>query len=587
MGWVPDLPPSMARWRGFRDGGGFIPKSVAGHGLFLTTDDGFIRVDEDRMVGGAAALAGWGARAVTMLVQYSDGSAGGSLAQRTAVIAGDEGGIDSIVVNLNPANDQWRLVAPDAAIIAAVVIPEGDREALYDSAVFPFGCPARTDSAAAAANISGPVLVFCNADENEPVNPVYVTPNDVGVLEYDELQPDPAITPAPDFMATSVESFNGRMHFLGTMEGATSHPQRHRWSAVGTAYPNEAIVGSGWLDLAEFQRRGLRIESMQDKLVLYYEDGVAFQIPTGFYADAYRPQIVSRSRGLMGTHSMCAISPHLHFGIFNDGWWTLDSSGRWSKLGRIILQESEGKSHELAKWEDTFYADLDYDNKHRIVCAYDKFRQLVRIAYTASSGGDNTKILNYHWPTDSCWPDTYTKAVSMWGLYDVQSSPGTTWAGMGLILTWSAVLGSWGSFAPQFVDETIVHGSIEGLVYARDYDVITYDGAAPAYSYRTHEVNFNENPLLEQTFHRLGVEYMNTAGSAMTAIALVDNLGEFQSQSLPLTDGVAGTMQNAYGHFRLKGSNHGFWLVGAGPVLIRSIVPELMLYTSDDREGQV
>jgi hypothetical protein len=609
FGWTPDLPAHIIGWKGFRDGSGLVPKSLGGHGLFLTTDDGFIRVDEDRMTyGGATILTAnralmigpvaltWGGTipgngvmgAVTMLAQFTDAN---GLPQRLAIISGDEGGAgftDCLVANLNPANDQWREIDSDLDI-ALADIPDANREALWDSAPFGFGCPARTDSGAAAANITEPCIVFCSADEDGPVDPVYVFPNDAGIagLLYDELIQDPAITPAPGFRATSVEAFGGRMHFLGTFEGAETY-RRHRWSAVGTAYPNEAIVGSGYLDFdADFDRRGLRIESMENHLVLYFEDGVAFQVPTNFYADAYRPRIVSKTRGLLGTHAMCAISPHLHFGIFNDGWWSLDSSGRWSKLGRLVLEETKGKAHELSKWEDTFYQDLDWDNKHRIVCVYDKFRQLVRIAYTSVNETDNFKILNYHWPTDSCWPGRVGNPVTMWGMYDVQSAAGTTWGGMGLVLTWGTVLGSWGLYGPEFVEETVVHGGLNGLVYARDFNTITHDGGTPTFTYRTHEISRNESPWLDQTFHRFGLEYMSATGSSANVTPFMDNLSVFQTEPLSLGEGLPGQMHTAHAPFRMRGTHHGFWLTGSAPVLIRSMVTEMQLHGSLDREGQV
>jgi hypothetical protein len=284
---------------------------------------------------------------------------------------------------------------------------------------------------------------------------------------------------------------------------------------------------------------------------------------------------------------MCAISPHLHFGIFNDGWWSLDSSGRWSKLGRLVLEETKGKAHELSKWEDTFYQDLDWDNKHRIVCVYDKFRQLVRIAYTSVNETDNFKILNYHWPTDSCWPGRVGNPVTMWGMYDVQSAAGTTWGGMGLVLTWGTVLGSWGLYGPEFVEETVVHGGLNGLVYARDFNTITHDGGTPTFTYRTHEISRNESPWLDQTFHRFGLEYMSATGSSANVTPFMDNLSVFQTEPLSLGEGLPGQMHTVHAPFRMRGTHHGFWLTGSAPVLIRSMVTEMQLHGSLDREGQV
>jgi hypothetical protein len=578
----------MVGWKGYRDGRGFVPISYEGHGLVLRHDDGYKGVGAASLAG----LGGWGARGVTMLGQYTD-DANPPAIQRIAIVSGVEGATDCILARMTGAAT-WALLTIDGGA-AAGDIPEADREALWDHAVFPFGCPTRTNWGGAAANITGPCMVMCNADENQPVSPVLVTPNDLAVTAYDELQCDPAITPNPDFLATSVESFDGRMHFLATGEGGIANffPQRHRWSAVGTAYPNEAILGSGYLDLAEFQTRGLRIESLGNKLALYFEDGVAFQIPTKFYADAYRPQVISRSRGLMGTHALCAISPERHFGIFDDGWWFLDASGRWSEAGRLVLEETKGKSHELTKWKYTFYDGLDYDNKHRTVCTYDQFRKVIRIAYTSNSSDDNTNILNYHWPTDTCWKDEYPSAVTTWGAYDRQIRAGETWGvggandidpGAVQTLTWADVTGNWDSYAPQFIDEVVVHGDLNGLVFERDPSIVTYNDVQPLHSYQTHRQSRNENPLLSQTFHRFGVEYINL-GSAGLGVQVSSTEGS-QLQGLSLNEDSTGSLQTAYAHFRLHGNHHDFLVAGYGAIAIRSFQPEMLVYGYNDRSGQ-
>jgi hypothetical protein len=616
LGWVPDLPPHMVGWRGYREGRGLIAIPYQGRGMFLRHDDGYVRLDEDRMVGGTSELPavvgppghpGWldPTRAITFLGQYTDNANPPAL-QRIAIVAGTEAGdpgyaSDILMARLSGAG-QWTAVFPNV-LIPVVDIPEGDRDALWDFAVYPFGCPTatRSDQAGNNAPINGPVMVLCNADGDQPVDCVLVTPSVTGgggvpdPTEYDELQGDPAITPNPDFKAASVEAFNGRMHFLATSEGGTDHRQRHRWSAVGTASPDEAIIGAGYLDLVEFQGRGLRIESLGNKLALYFDDGVAFQTPTNFFADAYRSQVLSRTRGLMGTKALCAISPQLHFGIFTDGWWFLDASGRWREAGTLVLEETKGKSHELTKWKETFYSELDYNTKHRIVTEYDQFRKLVRIAYTTNSSAENTNILNYHWPTDTCWKDEYDGgAVSVWGSYDQQIKVGTPWGyepvgppitiGMGPTLQWKDVVGTWASYAPQYIDRLVVHGDVNGLVYSRDPNLTTYDGDLHLYLYQTHDQSRNENPLLGQTFHRFGVEYLNAESTALAVVASSEHSS--QGQIISMSEGTAGDIQNSYAHFRVNGNQHNFLVGGYAPVAIRSFTPEMLIYGYNDRGGQ-
>jgi len=600
LGWVPDLPPHLVGWRGCYAGRGLMPYAYPERGLVLRDDDGYERVDEDRQVGGTSALPNWDARAITMIHQYTDGTSPPDV-HRVVIVAGDEAGEDCHMFQVD-GTGLWTEIDPDPWIVALGppdAIPEADRDCLWDAAVFPFGCPNRTDEAGNPASITEPVLVMAGADEHGPVHPVLITPNDVDDTEYDELQPDgTGPTPAPDFMATSCESFDGRMHFLATSEGGNSYPQRHRWTAVGNAFPQDTganFIGSGYLDLAEFSRRGLRIESLGNKLVLYFEDGVVFQVPTGLYTDAYHPQVVSRTRSLIGTHALCAISPTLQFGIFDDGWYFLDSSGRWSEAGTLVLEETKGKSYELTKWKETFYDLLNQDLKHRTVCEYDTYRKTVRIAFpSTTTSGDNTSILNYHWPTDTCWQDAYTGGVSMWGHFDQQVEAGTAWGtpvpvGMGPTLTWANVTGTWADYAPRYIDEVIIHGSAAGLVFNRNPGLDTYDNIPISCAYLSHTQSRTSDPAKGQTFHRLGLEYVNVGGPSVQLTAVTDGTfpGGVQVQNVNANEGRMGSLQTAYGHFRLHGSHHAVWLFVNAPVAIRSFTPELLIYGLDDRSGQV
>jgi hypothetical protein len=608
--------------------------------MTLRHDDGYERYGTPMPLGDTVAAVPQttpseapGQFAVTMIGQYIDNT---NTPQRIAIVAGDptplnnppnNTAVDITMYRQNPATGVWgdgaggvgTEMTPDAAIPlpGGPGVPNGNREALWDHCVFPFGAPVRNDGGG-PLTIAGPVMVMCNADYNGPVDNVLVTPTDAGgpgAAGYDELC---WLAPGPDFKAASCESFNGRVHFLNTSENGTAEPQRHRWSGVGTASPEITVVGSGYLDLAEFQRGGKRIESMQDKLVLYFGDGVAFQVPTYLYTDAYRPQIVSRTRGLLGGQGLCALNPHLHFGIFNDGWWTLDSSGRWSKLGRIILEETRGKAHELIKWEDTFYEDLDFDQTQRICCAYDRYRELVRIAYPSkTTESENYTILNYHMKTDTCWRDEYTTPTTCWGVLDLQQTTALVWdSATG---TWQAQTVTWDSQAAQYQEDVLCHGNGPtvqsawdntinqvdppagvdgdwtpgyttdgGLIFSRNPNIFTYDDRRPNLQYTTHEINVNENPLLSQSFHRFGVEYIRTDTTNALAVQVhTDSGATTQAQFLDMSEGVLGDVHTTYAHFQLHGNNHGFSLYTTAPFVVRSLVPEVMLYDQDAREGQV
>jgi len=576
MGWVPDLPPHIAGYRGCQDCRGLIAAPYLGRGLYLRHDDGFEQID-------AANLPlSTGAYAITGLAQYRDVDQLNVMVPM-AITAG-AAGVDNVFARGNGGT--WTAIAANAGITP----PELDRETTWDHCVFPYGCPTRT-----GGNLTWPVVVFCGSDDSGPTSQVLVYPDNTGApRRYDELI-DAAELPGGTFRAASCETFNGRVHFFNTIEsGDGTQATRHRWSAVGTAYPYEAIVGSGYMDFAESQRQGRRIAAMRDHLVLYFEDGTAFQVPTGFYADAYRPQLISGSRGLLGTQAMCVISPHLHFGIFNDGWWTLDSSGRWSEVGRIVLEETRGKSHELTKWKSSFYEDLDFSQKHRICCTYDNYRKMVRIAYPSkTTQSENYTILNYHWPTDSCWKDRYAKPVTAWGKYDIQTAAGEQWDAA--TETWDTYPSYWDDNAPQYREEVVVHGCglqtvggglDAGYVFARDPSLQTYDGQTQSFYYSTFLMNRNKNPMNRQTFHKLGIEYMSVGTPAMVAVVTTDEGTEFQVQAVNVGETPLRSINSSNAYFRLEGSEHGFTLQGTTPIAIRSITAELMLYGGDDPEGQ-
>jgi len=593
MGWVPDLPPDIVGWRGYRDGRGLISAPYGGKGLFLRCDDGYTQVDPDNLpLGHAGPPDTRGDYAVTMLAQWRNAS---NLPERMAVVSGEAAVAEIFVARLDPATGAWTEILKNAG--AHFTAQNSDREVLFDHCIYPFGASTRAPVLSALT----PLIIFCGSDDTGPVGEVLVYPDNSGPpARYDELI-YAATPPGAIFKAVSCETFDGRVHFLNTNENAVPRPNRHRWTAIGTADPNEALVGSGYLDFPEFQRQGRKILAMQDKLVLYFEQGVAFQIPTGFYADAYRPQVLSRTRGLLGTQAACAISPHLHFGIFNDGWWTLDSSGRWSELGRLVLEETRGKSHELTKWKESFYDDLDFEQKHRICCIYDKYHKLVRIAYPSRSArSENYIILNYHWPTDTCWKDRYIKPVSAWGEFDIQTVTSYTWTSYGVAFAgvpgqWRSAVGTWDDYNPHFREQTIVHGcntqepgadGTGAYVFAHTPEATTYDGRPINYYYKTHMVNRNEDPTNTNAFHRFGLEYVNVGGSSVSVYVGTDEWTYGQVQGIPTNEGALGTQQNGWANFRLQGAELGFTVQGYGPTLIRSFVPEILLY-GGDREGQV
>ena len=184
------------------------------------------------------------------------------------------------------------------------------------------------------------------------------------------------------------------------------------------------------------------------------------------------------------------------------------------------------------------------------------------------------------------------RPVTAWGKYDIQTTAGLTWAGA--TGTWDEATGTWDRYAPQYREEVVVHGCgataagslTGGLVFARDPSLLTYDNQSVLCYYQTHLQSRGEIPYRSEVFHRFGVEYMNVGGSAVQVIVGTDEWSSLQFDSVITSEGNNGTIQNGWANFRLHGTDHGFTVQCYSPVAIRSMAPELLLYGSDDREGQ-
>jgi hypothetical protein len=562
MGWVPDLPPQLVGFKGARSCYNIVPLATRERGLFLGPDQGYAQIDSANLPLGIGA-----ARPITLLAQYQPG--GGAALQQIAIASGVNPGTDIELSRLVAGS--WTTMTISAAG-AGGVAPEVDSETLFDFAVFPVGAPGAAHRG--TFDIPEPILIMCGGDDSGPTSAVLCTPDSTGSLNvYDELDRWSALDP---FKAMSCESNEGRMLFLGTNEAGTAFDRRLRWSAPGTADPDPALRGAGYRDFLEFGRRGLRAETIGNKVACYFEDGVAFAIPKFTLTDAFRTQTVSTQRGLLATNALVSVDANFHFGLFTDGWYFMDAAGRWKEAGVVRLEETKGKNIELNKWKTAFYDRVDLDNRHRISCAYDAFWDRVYISYPDRVTGTQQTLI-YDVDTDTTWPMSY--GPTCFGVYDRSIVAGTLWSDeqtAGTLWSERQALGTrWADLMSQFGMAALVHGTSGGLVMGHSPDITARDGVEPYWYYETHETPVTPNRLHRQVFERLGLEYMNVQGTGAALQAITNAANEFHSQSVSLneTGDSFGEMHTAYAHYRLGGTHHGWRASGLAPFLIRSWIP--------------
>ena len=56
MGWVPDLPPHIVGWQGYRQGRGLVPFPYEGRGMTMRHDDGYEQTGTGLPLGEAVLL---------------------------------------------------------------------------------------------------------------------------------------------------------------------------------------------------------------------------------------------------------------------------------------------------------------------------------------------------------------------------------------------------------------------------------------------------------------------------------------------------------------------------------------------------
>jgi hypothetical protein len=594
---MPDIDPYLQPPSACSHSRGLVARpDPYGDGEVLMPDDGFGLCADD----GAQPPIGAGTHLpVTLLYELARTNAVGA---RTGVydltimaIAGSSDGVagNSTLWIVNPLTGNWDQVAHSGALGTAL---SGGRDNLYDCATMPEGTATR---AVGSGAIDQPVAVFCNGHDAWS-NDVQVYPCDaVGGAndnDYEELT-----STLGDFKAVTVEAFNGRLYFGNTSESGTIHRQRIRRTPVFNCDPDPALIGSGAMDIREFSRDLLRLEKLGNVLAAYFEDGTAFIRSTDVATSPDAYQVLRERRGLLSTHSVCSVGHQEHFGIFDDGWYILDASGRFTEVGVANIG-----GQQLPKWKRTFYESLDMDNRNRLFVSYDG--NYVRIIYprVGNALGDADEVWIYDPRSDRVWIENYTdgNGITVFGYGSEEISENLLWSSPVQDFldrggnAWSLIFGSWASMGARFGLKTMLHGNLAGYVLIRDPDLITrlntqsetYE--APEYEFNSVVSSLGE-PRLLKTARQIWVEYIQTTGPDMTVRVVGNPLRgddgtphtpEQYTLNLTPTNRQAGEILTAKQHFNFTDTQLGFELSGTAPILIRSIETDYLLKLQEERE---
>ena len=587
QGIVPDLDPYRIS---------STAMSVASFGLVarpgpdeigevLMTDAGFSEIDGGPS-GRLPITTGSGSNTnVTMIAEFNRTTAAGAKASGTeyvgptmlALVGGDNTQGTTELWRLRPSDGQWEEVTFETSTggpPASSLSPGAGREFLSDWAEFPAGAPART---AYSAQIDEPVFVWCNLQDK-----VMVYPNDNTSTENAQFEP---LTDrfSADFRAQTVEHFGGRLYFGNTIEASTQHRQRIRRTALFTADPLETSPGAGAFDIRDFSGDLLRLEKLGDLMAAYFEDGVAFIRLSGIATSPDAVQLLREKRGLLGTHAMTSVGNQEHFGIFDDGWFFLDPSGRWTEIGMMNID-----GVQTSKWKDYFYDNVDKDFRHRVVVAYDG--RFIRIAWTknATADPDNQEVWIFDPRGNRVFRDAYP--VTVWGINSINVQAATLWSDSGFG-TWSGEATTWSSHAAKFGLKNLTHGTTSGHLVIHNYDSFTQFNTANSLDENPPfllegVMSSGGDPTILKTAIKLWMEHIHTGSDSVTFTISGDSTEGSVSKSIAIGgSGTPGDVETVFATFNFTAANLRYSIAGTAPIRIRSILADITSSSSEERRG--
>ena len=394
--------------------------------------------------------------------------------------------------------------------------------------------------------------------------------NDDDIVWYYDGSKYGRIEANENFKARSVEAFADRLNFFNVTDtGGTARPYRLQFTNINAA-PDLTSAGSGYIDFTEMESEGLRVETLGDMLACYFRNGVVLLQRTLLSSVPYNQNIVSTQRGLLSTHSLVNIGSGLHFGIFTDGWFFLDSNGRWTEAG---VKNLGGRLER--KWNETFYTSLDWSNRDRVCLTYDPINHFIRIAFPSAGGsGDPDEVWTYSIKNDAVWKNDYATYgdVNCWGEFEDESG-GYTYATISTHPDGDAYDDlehiRYVDLAAHTGQRHVVHGTIEGYVYRHDPLLITKDGDTPSWEWQSYELDLG-SPTIPKTADKIWVEYERQSAAPQLEVK-VNGQGEQQSANLTLDQGSLNEYQEDYVGFRLTASRLGIELGGSAPVELHGL----------------
>ena len=550
-------------------------------GEVLALDDGSEVVDAaNSPIGNDAGSSHVIVRLDQLELTNDDGIKDGEETTTPIALVGGDTTVDSFeMFKLNAAGNWVEVPYLAAGALFGLTATAGrdgdpdDRASMPDSCTFAGGAPARNLSA-----IATPCFIFTNN-----VDPVFVYPDATASLNYEELTDDAAIAGgAGEFLCMSVETFKDRVYFLNTSELGVRYKNRLRRTARNTADPLTTAVGAGQITLDQFQGTGLRVETLGDVLVCYFEDGVAFIHETGVATAPNAVQILDTRRGLLGTHSVISVGDNRHFGLFTDGWWFLDSNGRWQEAG--ISQQN------TPKWKETWYrllqstSDAGVQYRQRIQMHYDQPKNWVRISFPSIDQPDVNSVWIYDIDSDRVWPDSYVDSggATCWGDWNLVAGADVDWDGLAgpPDLAWDD-LGTWSSYGATFQEKAPVRGTYNGYVHRLSPRLEDRSGVTVPYRYQTMAQDFKQ-PSNLKILDRVSVEHINAANDTLLSIQGSNTNGTSGGGSQSLNTSELGYSEVAEQSMRVSGRFLDTTISGQGTVKIRSITQDVILEQAPD-----
>jgi hypothetical protein len=606
-GFVPDIDANLIDGTSFNLMENVLARSHGqNHGEVLGLPEGYRQLDSARLplgdVGGSLPASPLtDATPVVRLDQFTRFAptahanpgefTGEFIPTSMAVTSGDGTTANTGSMYRINASNQWTRIVGAASMTATTRQLSAGRDgrstaspSMGDSCTAPFGATTRdANTAGNDDKMSGPInepcWIYCNDVDEVMVFPASTVGTLAGTHVYEPLI-DHITSAALDsggangFKCKSVETWNGRVYFLNTSEAGTRRSQRLRRTAKFTADVDPAVVGAGFYDFRDFQGEGLRVETLGDVLAVYFSDGVAFLRPTGVPTNPDEPQIIDTKRGLIGTHAVTAMGRNVHFGIFTDGWWLLDQSGRWQEVG---VSNLDGKS--VPKWRETFYELLPPAYRHRVQVYYDQPANLVYITLPTDDFPSPQQVWIYDPMSDRVFIENYP--VTCFGSYTpILVAAVTIDALPGTIDSLAGTIESYGSVAAS--SKVRVHGDPSGYVYKHDRSLVGYDSAAsppvvqnPGWKFG---MGFRSPTGFRNltTIDRVSIEYFNHQNASNVSVVVQGASGEgSQTRSVVLNSGTNEDPKYRDAWFRYSSTSPGLVISGAGVFHIRNLQVDL------------